>query len=88
MTSASRSNKVDVLNLTERGLEFEDVNAVSCGARDRGHHCQFGSCQERTADPTEGYSSDRCDEDGEAGGSKRQSGTGGRRHEIGIRMGR
>ena len=28
MTSASRCNKYDVLNLTERGLEVEEVNAV------------------------------------------------------------
>ena len=28
MTSASRFNKYDVLNLTERGLEVEEVNAV------------------------------------------------------------
>ena len=28
MTSASRSNKFDVLNVTERGLKLEDVNAV------------------------------------------------------------
>ena len=28
LPSASRSNKVDVLNLTERGLEVEEVNAI------------------------------------------------------------
>ena len=28
MTSASRSNKFDVLDMTERGLEVEELNAV------------------------------------------------------------
>ena len=28
LPSASRNNKVDVLNMTERGLEVEEVNAI------------------------------------------------------------
>ena len=52
LTSASRCNKRDVLNLTERGLEVEEVNAVDVvGVRDRRDHCLFESCQECIADP-------------------------------------
>ena len=84
MTNASRSNKFNVLNMPERGLEFEDVNAVDVAQEIVEITVDLGSCQERMADPREGCCEDKCDEDGEAGGSKRQSDTCGRRHEIGI----
>ena len=87
MTNASRSNKFDVLNMAARGLEFEDVNAVDVVQEIVEIIVVSGCCQERMADPKEGCYEDKSDEDGEAGGSKRQSDTCGRKREIGIPLG-
>ena len=71
MTSASRSNKFDVLILIESGPEVEEVNAFDLVQKGRGVRCRFGSCKERVTDPKEGFYEDKGDEDGEARGSKR-----------------
>ena len=79
-----RSNKFDVLNLTEGGLEVEEVNAVDV----------VQEVVEITVDPgvansgKKGVTRKKGDKNGAVGGSKRQFDACGRRRETGIRPGR
>ena len=54
MTSASRSYKLDVVKLTERGLVVEEVNAVDVVQEIVEITVGSGSCPESVADAKEG----------------------------------
>ena len=53
-TSASRSSKLGVLELTDSDLKVEGGERGWRGARDRGGLCRFGSCEKRMANRKEG----------------------------------
>ena len=81
-----RSNRFDILNVTESGQEFEEVNAVDVVQEIVEIIVDAGAT--KNVWPIEGRYEDKGDHDGEVGGHMRQSDTCGRRCETGIRLGR